>query len=107
MSVPPLVQGAIDLVVKMVRPEQVCGLCVMATLFGAVWAATSFASHDDVAALRNRIDLSAQLNLAAEIRVQVRLRCVVPDKEPLTRTIDKLQKEYRDITGLLYPEGNC
>lgn len=72
-----------------------------------MWATTTFATNNDVRLLQARIDLSAQLQLAAEIRLQSLVRCTSPDKEAITRTIDKLQVEYKAITGDRYPEGSC
>lgn len=71
---------------------------------------SGFARADDVKQLQQRVDISAQLNLATEIRLQVKARCAVADqatKESITRYIDDLQRQYKQIAGDRYPEASC
>lgn len=71
---------------------------------------SGFATSSDVRQLKQRVDISAQLSLAAEIRVQVRARCAVADqsmKEAITHYIDDLQRQYKEIAGDRYPEPGC
>jgi hypothetical protein len=90
-------------------------ISIMGLLVYALWSLgllglSGFARADDVKQLQQRVDISAQLNLATEIRVQVRARCAVTDsatKESITRYIDDLQRQYKQIAGDRYPEAPC
>lgn len=102
-----------------IKPHLKWRLAVSLSLAGiliyAIWSlgllgVPGFARADDVNQLQRRVDISAQLTLAAEIRVQVRARCTVADqttKEAITRYIDDLQRQYKAIAGDRYPEGSC
>lgn len=88
---------------------------IMGILLFICWAmgwlgVPGLARAADVEQLQKRVNISAQLNLATEIRLQVRARCMVPDqvtKDSITRYIDDLQRQYKEIAGDRYPEAPC
>jgi len=69
-----------------------------------------FAYAGDVEKLQRTVNLSAQLNLAQEIRSQTVAKCRSQDqqvKEALARYIETLQQEYAALTNTRYPEPPC
>lgn len=81
-----------------------CGWLVTFGLIG-------FARAADVEQLQRTVEISARIQLAQEIRLQVRARCTLTDqqmRDSVQRAIDNLQNEYARITaGQRYPEPSC
>lgn len=95
---------------RIVVSLSICGLILYVLWTLGMLGVPGFARAADVDQLQKRVDISAQLNLATEIRIQVRTRCQVPDqasKDSITRYIDDLQRQYKEITGDRYPEASC
>jgi len=95
---------------RLVVSLSICGMLLYVIWSLGLLGVPGLARASDVEKLQKRVDISAQLSLAAEIRAQVHARCVVTDqstKEAITRYIDDLQRQYREITGDRYPEGQC
>lgn len=92
---------------KHLSPSQLCVTCLVATLaFGYVFS-TRYVKAGDFSELKSRVDLSAQLQLAAEIRAQTGLCQAIQDKEAIRRIIEQLQSQYRAIAGERYPVQVC
>lgn len=70
-----------------------------------------YAKAAEVEQLQRTVEVSARIQLAQEIRLQVRIRCTITDqqsRDSLQRAIDSLQDEYARITkGQRYPEPIC
>lgn len=97
----------IDWARKTLTPGQLCVSCLIVTVGFAYIFSTGYVRADDFKELKARVDLSAQLQLAAEIRAQSAICRAIPDKEPIRRVIEQLQLQYRQITGERYPENPC
>ena len=70
--------------------------------------ASGFASAQDLNGLSHTVNVSAQINLARELRDQISLRCRVTDpatRAALDRYIEYLQLEYVNLTRQRYPEA--
>ena len=69
-----------------------------------------FAKAGDFEQLQKTVNLTAELQLASEIRDQTMAMCRTNDssiKESLSRYIESLQQKYTSITGHRYPDGSC
>lgn len=92
---------------KTLSAAQLCWMCLAATFVIGYVLATQYVRADDFKELKSRVDLSTQLQLAAEIRAQTSICRAVQEKEAVRRIIEQLQSEYRKITGERYPESPC
>jgi hypothetical protein len=82
----------------------VCGWLTVAGL------SPPFAAAADLERLQARIDISARISLAQELRVQMRARCLAHDSEiraSIERLIETLQVQYVSITGDRYHDSGC
>ena len=73
-----------------------------------------FATTDDLEAfkqtvslLKERVDVSARIALAQEIRLYQAQACGTGSKDHVYIAIERLQAEYSRITGARFPEGRC
>lgn len=85
------------------------GLCVVIsyTPFGFARAADLAAVQNDMRQLKHRVDVSARIALAQELRLYQRELCVATNKEAIYNIIERLQLEYSAITGTRYPLQGC
>lgn len=96
---------------------QFCWVVIVSGLLGYILGALTifgiaapFAKAADMEALQRTVLVSARINIAQEIRVQVRAWCAVSDqsvKDAIARTLDTLQDEYQRVAGSRYPQPGC
>ena len=91
----------------MLKPEQICGVCILITVFIWFYANSVFASSDEFNQLKRRVDISAKIDLAQEIRRYQALFCASHDEEPILQALERLQTDYISIAGTRYPAARC
>lgn len=86
----------------------------LAYIFGVLaWlgVAAPYARAAEVSDIQQTVNLSARINLAQEIRLQVRGLCSVTDqnaRDSIQRSIDNLQAAYSRLNNNnSYPEPGC